>query len=111
MIAIDDITLDCEAHNQRIFYTQKTRYMYYVIQVQTGKENKTISEMNERISETFTYEAFTPKYRFMRKFKESWREIEKAYFPGYVFVETDDPKELFKQLFLEQLLKYITIFF
>ena len=29
---------------------------------------------------------------------KEWKEVEKAYFPGYIFVETDDPKELFKQL-------------
>lgn len=72
--------------------------MYFVIQVQTGKENKTIKEMEERISDYFRYEVFTPKYTMLKKYKGEWKEIIKPYFPGYIFVETEDPKELFKQL-------------
>ena len=73
--------------------------MYYVIQVETGKENKTIKEMNERLSSAFSVEAFTPLYEANKKMHGEYIRVTKPYFPGYVFVETDNPQELFKCLY------------
>lgn len=72
--------------------------MYFVIQVETGKENKVIQEMNERISDAFPYEAFTPKRELSKKIKDKIVKVLRPYFPGYIFVETEDGKELYRQL-------------
>lgn len=75
--------------------------MYYVIQTQTGKEQKTIEEINDRVNTSFAYEAFMPLFVQLKKIKGEWKEVVKPYFPGYIFVEVDKEayvKEIFKQL-------------
>lgn len=73
--------------------------MYYVIQVQGGKEDKVIEEIAKQNHPSVVLDAFAPKRKAKRKYKDGWQEIEERCFPGYVFVETDAAKMLFKDLY------------
>ena len=73
--------------------------MYYVIQVKSGREDKVVEEIMKQNRKTVVFDAFLPKRKSKRKYKDGWHEIEERCFPGYVFVETDAPKSLFKDLY------------
>ena len=72
--------------------------MYYVIHVQTGKEDQVIDEIRRYKDHEASFEVFTPLMKQMRKYKGVWREVTIKCFPGYIFVETEDIKQLFKDL-------------
>ena len=73
--------------------------MYYVIQVQTGKEEKAISAIKKQIGEKEGFDIFTPSRKVLRKFHGEFKEVTEKCFPGYIFVETDKPKDLFYDLY------------
>lgn len=74
--------------------------MWYVIQVITGKEEDTVKLClgclaNEKIE---NIDFFIPHIE--RKIKKGgvWKTVRRVMFPGYVFVETDDPDKRFLEL-------------
>ena len=73
--------------------------MYYVIQVQTSKEDKMIEEIKRHLSNDVLIDVFTPLYVQRKKIKGEWIDVEKPAFPGYIFIETDNIKEVFHQLY------------
>ena len=73
--------------------------MYYVIQVKSGNEDKVIEEITKQNRKAVVFDAFAPKRKARRKYKTGWVDVEERCFPGYVFVETDVPKTLFKDLY------------
>lgn len=73
--------------------------MYYVIQVTTGDEEKTIDAIKKQLSDKVGFDVFAPFRKAVRKYRGVEKEIKQRCFPGYVFVETDKPKELFFDLF------------
>ena len=72
--------------------------MYYVIHVETGKEDKVIDEIKRYKDHEDTFEVFTPLMKQLRKYKGEWKEVTIKCFPGYIFVQTDEIKQLFKDL-------------
>ncbi len=72
--------------------------MYYVIHVETGKEDKIIDEIKRYKDHEATFEVFTPLMKQLRKYKGEWKEVTIKCFPGYIFVQTDEIKQLFKEL-------------
>ncbi|MCR5308839.1 MAG: antiterminator LoaP [Bacilli bacterium] len=73
--------------------------MYYVIQVQTSKEDKMIDEIKRHLSDDVLIDVFTPLYTQRKKIKGEWIDVDKPAFPGYIFIETDNIKEVFHQLY------------
>ena len=73
--------------------------MYYVIQVRTGKEEKTIEAIKKQLGDKKGFDVFTPSKKVLKKFHGEFKEVEERCFPGYVFVETENPFELFKDLY------------
>ena len=73
--------------------------MYYVIQVKTGKEQKAIEDIMKNKPDDASFDVFAPYRKSLRKFKGENREVVERCFPGYIFVETNDVKQLFKQLY------------
>ena len=69
--------------------------MYYVIQVQTSKEDRMIEEIKRHLSDDVLIDVFTPLYVQRKKIKGEWVDVEKPAFPGYIFIETDNIKEVF----------------
>ena len=79
--------------------------MYYVVQVKTGKEEKTIQAIKKQLKENLKSKAdlidvFSPYKESLKKIRGEFKTVIERCFPGYIFVETDDPKELFTQLYL-----------
>ena len=73
--------------------------MYYVIQVKTGKEQKAIEDIMKNKPDDASFDVFAPYRKSLRKFKGESREVVERCFPGYIFVDTNDVKQLFKQLY------------
>ena len=78
--------------------------MYYVVQVKTGKEQKTIESIKKQLRENLKDKAdlidvFSPYKETLKKYKDGFKTVIERCFPGYIFVETDDAKELFVQLY------------
>lgn len=73
--------------------------MYYVIQVKTGKESKAIEDILKNKPDDASFDVFAPYRKTIRKFKGVEKEIIERCFPGYIFVETDDAKKLFFELY------------
>ena len=72
--------------------------MYYVIRVKTGKEDKTIEDIKKGVDGRLIFDAFSPRRTSLRKYKGNWVEYQERCFPGYIFVETDNIKDLFVEL-------------
>ena len=73
--------------------------MYYVIQVKTGKEQKAIADILKNKPDDASFDVFAPYRKVQRKFHGVFKEVVERCFPGYVFVETNQVKELFKSLY------------
>ena len=73
--------------------------MYYVIQVKTGKEEKTIIDIKKQLKDLSEYDVFAPYRKVLKKYKGVKKEVIERCFPGYIFVNTDKPKELFIALY------------
>lgn len=73
--------------------------MYYVIQVRTGKEEKTIDAIKRQLGGQPGFDVFSPYRKVLKKYRGVQKEVIERCFPGYVFVETDAPYELFKYLY------------
>ena len=73
--------------------------MYYVIQVKTGKEQKAIEDILKNKPDDASFDVFSPYRKSLRKYKGENKEVIERCFPGYIFVETNDVKQLFRQLY------------
>ena len=73
--------------------------MYYVINVKTGKEQEAIDNIKRFQRSDVDFDVFAPYRKALRKYKDGMREVVERCFPGYVFVETDDAKQLFFDLY------------
>lgn len=72
--------------------------MWYVIQTLGGEEERTADMIRKMISSNYIEECFIPKRERMKKFHGSWNKTEEILFQGYVFVVSNNPKELYGKL-------------
>lgn len=72
--------------------------MLYVIQVMAGKEEITEKLLREYLDASWYTELFVPRYASVRRYGGVWHDILKAMFPGYVFVETEEPGKIFTRM-------------
>lgn len=73
--------------------------MYYVIQVQTRKEDEMMEDIKKVVSDRYYVEVFSPYRMVLRKYKGEYKEVKERCFPGYLFVETDNIKQLFFDIY------------
>ena len=71
--------------------------MWYVIQVYTGHEAEIAGQCRDRALEEGE-EAFIPLVERMTKVQGEWVQVKTRLFPGYVFIETDRPWDLYMRL-------------
>lgn len=64
----------------------------------SGKESELLSYMNAQIPQDIVEESIIPKRERKKKFRGEWKVITERLFPGYVFVITEHPEELFFHL-------------
>ena len=62
--------------------------MWYVVWTLTGREKKAESTINTQCKDLYS-RCFLPLKRISIKRNNEWRTIEKALFPGYLFIDTD----------------------
>ena len=72
--------------------------MWYVIQTTTGQEEIPGRDDEEKSSKRTLQGLLLYKKECAIKQKSSWEICQKALFPGYVFIDTDFPKELYYEL-------------
>ncbi|MCC8044143.1 MAG: antiterminator LoaP [Clostridiales bacterium] len=68
--------------------------MWYVVQVQTGAEEKIRMQCDSLLSPQVLRQCFIPFYEEQRKLHGEWSTRKKVLFPGYVFMITDQLDEL-----------------
>ncbi len=72
--------------------------MWYVIQTLSGQEEGTADVIRKIICHDLVRECFVPKRERMKKFQGTWNKVEEVLFPGYAFVVSDRPEELYREL-------------
>lgn len=72
--------------------------MWYVIQTLGGEEEETANMIRKTVSSCCMEECFVPKRERMKKFGGTWNKVEEILFHGYVFVISERPQELYREL-------------
>lgn len=72
--------------------------MWYVMQVASGQENRTIFLVEKMISKGILGNCFAPVRRLKKKFHGAWHEVTEKLFPGYVFITSEQPQLLYEEL-------------
>lgn len=72
--------------------------MWYVMQVRTGKEEKTIFMIEQHTADKRFGTCFLPRYERQRKYAGSWNLKQEILFPGYVFVDTEEIEAFYLSL-------------
>lgn len=72
--------------------------MYFVIQVVSRTENEMMKTIKDYVPSSLIKDIFVPLRKRMKKVDSKWIEYDERCFPGYIFVETDLPKELSVEL-------------
>lgn len=72
--------------------------MWYVIQTETGKEEKTKACIEKRVSSDFYHDIRVLYYETKRRYLGDWHIEKKRLFPGYLFIDSDTTEELYLEL-------------
>jgi len=72
--------------------------MWYVIQVKSGDEEKTLKQCRKIISDDILIEGFIPRYEEMKRYQGKWHKQQSILFPGYIFLVSDDVASLYHRL-------------
>lgn len=72
--------------------------MWYVVQVNTGTEERIQTQCRKNIPYTVLERCFIPYYEEKKQIRGEWSIQTRILFPGYVFMVTDHIEELFEQL-------------
>lgn len=85
-----------EAYPFSVVLINEGKYeMYYVIYVGSGKEKKAEDFITRDISSDICRECFHPVKHLRKRFHGEWIDIYERLIPGYVFIESDNPEELY----------------
>ena len=71
---------------------------WYVIRVNSGKEEDALFFMEKVLKLDELGRAFIPRVVRRRKYRDGWHDRYLPFVPGYIFFETDDPKRLYFDL-------------
>lgn len=71
--------------------------MWYVIQVYTGQEMEIARQCRERVAEEGE-DVFVPLAERMKKSGGEMELVKARLFPGYVFIETEKPEDIYLRL-------------
>ncbi len=72
--------------------------MWYAIQVVTGSEKQTATMCRTIVDERILQGIFSPEIEIMKKYQGAWHKETCLMFPGYLFVITDQPEQLYLEL-------------
>lgn len=72
--------------------------MWYVLQVPTGREDRLIEEIRCYQVQDYLEDIFAPRSVRKKKYQGKWQVYEEMLFPGYLFVISEAPEELYQAL-------------
>lgn len=72
--------------------------MWYVIRVNSGREEEALLFMRTIIDLEGIGRAFIPRVTRKRKRRDGWKEVLYTLVPGYIFFESEIPEKLFFEL-------------
>ena len=72
--------------------------MWYVVMAGKGREKIAIEKCRNALSTDAAVNIFSPTYQYLKRYSGKWNLEEDWLFPGYVFIESNLPNELEKQL-------------
>lgn len=72
--------------------------MWYVIWTESGKEHRCMELCKQYLDQSSYETIFVPTYITKVHFKKEWHDREKVLFPGYVFIDTSQIDEVYRQL-------------
>lgn len=72
--------------------------MWYVIQVRTGTEKEIVKQCRTVIPRNILIKSFLPRFEEMKRYQGTWHKEQKLLFPGYIFLVSDKPEELYMEL-------------
>ncbi|MCR5796739.1 MAG: antiterminator LoaP [Eubacterium sp.] len=73
--------------------------MWYVIWTLTGHEKELIDIINEKVPKDMYIRAWSPVKEELRKYQGEETSVQLMLFPGYVFIDTTQPKEVHELLY------------
>lgn len=74
--------------------SEKRQDMWYVIQVMSGEERRTLELCRALIDQPADCELFLPEIEAMKRYRGEWHKEKRIMFPGYLFVVTDYLEQL-----------------
>lgn len=72
--------------------------MWCALKCRQGKAEEVMTSYRRNISEEILRDIFVFTYDRMRRYEGSWHLERHPMFPNYVFLETEDPKSLYREL-------------
>lgn len=72
--------------------------MIYAIQVLSREETHVVRLALKLLDSHILNRCYLPYREMLKKYGAKWHKVREILFPGYVFIETDDPLELYLQL-------------
>ena len=72
--------------------------MWYVIQVKSGEEDKIKLMLEERLKKEYYAQCFIPLCETVRRRQDKSTIFIRRLFPGYIFIDTENPVEVHKAL-------------
>ena len=72
--------------------------MYYVIYVSSGNESNAQGLIHKMISSELYSDCFYPVRLMKKKLRGKWTIIHERLIPGYIFIESENASELYKEL-------------
>ncbi len=68
--------------------------MWYVVHVSTGREAAACRLIEERVDPSLYAECFVPRRSVAHRVGDTWSTVEEPLFPGYLIVDTAQPRRL-----------------
>lgn len=72
--------------------------MWYAVQVETGKESAIKDYCSKLVNRTKYNDIFVLRFNKVKKFYGKWHQESKVMFPGYIFIDTDTPEQVYEAL-------------
>lgn len=72
--------------------------MWYVMQVRSGAEHKTLSKLTALADPEILEKGFIPLYEQKKRYQGKWNIEEQILFPGYIFLVTSKIENLVQEL-------------
>lgn len=72
--------------------------MWYAVQVETRKESVIKDYCSKLVDRTTYNDIFVLRFNKVKKFYGKWHQESKVMFPGYIFIDTDTPEQVYEAL-------------